>query len=96
MNKEYIPKPFKLDHISLPEGLEEIMELMARNIHDIWAMGRIEEGWTKGPMDPVLKRHPMLVDYDELPESEKDFDRNTALATIRFIIAQGFEIHKVK
>ncbi|MBQ7690914.1 MAG: hypothetical protein IJT30_06990 [Muribaculaceae bacterium] len=33
-----------------------------------------------------------MVPYDQLPENEKDYDRATALETLRFILSMGFEI----
>ncbi len=70
-----------------------MVELMARNVHEEWARTRIQQGWTYGPQrDDEHKQHPCLVPYDELTEEEKVFDRNTALATIRFILSHGFTI----
>ena len=33
-----------------------------------------------------------LVPYDELPESEKEYDRNTAIETLKLIIKLGYKI----
>ena len=78
------------------EDIEERLgELLAENVHDVWALGRIREGWTYGERrDDALRQTPCLVPYDELPESEKDFDRNTAMNTIKAILALGFRIEK--
>ncbi len=40
------------------------------------------------------KTHPCLVPYEELPEIEKDYDRNTAIGTLKLIQALGFDIVK--
>lgn len=32
------------------------------------------------------------VPYDELPESEKEYDRNTAIETLKLIIKLGYKI----
>lgn len=40
------------------------------------------------------KTTPCLVPYDELPESEKEFDRNTAFETLKLIVKLGFSITK--
>ena len=70
-------------------------EKIAANVHDVWAVGRIAEGWTYGEEKNVeLKTTPCLVPYDELPESEKDFDRNTAMETLRLIVKMGYKITK--
>lgn len=40
--------------IVLPPHLERIREKLAENIHELWALTRIEQGWTYGPvsLDP--------------------------------------------
>lgn len=93
----YIPEPIDLSEVTLPEGLEPLIELVARNVHETWAQGRINEGWTWGPeRDDTLKQHPCLVDYDELPESEKDYDRRTAIGTLKTILKLGWNIEQNK
>ena len=55
----------------------------------------MEEGWTYGPVrDDDKKETPCLVPYEELPEIEKAYDRNTAIGTLKYIVAKGFEIVK--
>lgn len=95
--EKYIPKPIDTSDISLPEELNPLLEAMAKNVHDVWAQTRIEQGWQYGPKrDDNRKLHPMLVPYEDLPEEEKEYDRNTSLETLRFILAAGFEIKKRK
>lgn len=36
--------------IVLPPHLERIREKLAENIHELWALTRIEQGWTYGPV----------------------------------------------
>lgn len=92
---EYIPKPLDTSDIVLPDDLEELTESLSKNVHEVWAAGRIAAGWKYGPVrDEIKKEHPCLIPYDELTEEEKDFDRGTALSTIRFIISQGFIVTK--
>ncbi len=53
------------------------------------------EGWRYGPRrDDAKKCHPSLVPYKDLSESEKDYDRNTALETLKVILALGYKISK--
>lgn len=95
MTTPYRPAPMELDHIELPEELKPLMEDIARNVHETWSAGRMAEGWVWGPeKDSVRKTTPLLVPYEELSESEQDYDRNTALATIRQILAMGYTITK--
>lgn len=92
-SNSYTPQPVDTSHIELPEGLLMLAEKMAANVHDVWARTRIEQGWTYGPQrDDNELKHPCLIPYDELPESEKVYDRNTSIETLKFIISQGFEI----
>jgi len=91
----YLPKPIDTTDIVLSEDLLALTEKIAANVHDVWAAGRIAEGWTYGEEKNVeLKTTPCLVPYDELPESEKDFDRNTAMETLRLIVKMGYKISK--
>ena len=70
-----------------------LTEKLAENTHDVWAKGRIEQGWKYGKTrDDNNKLHPCLIPYSELPESEKEYDRNTALETIKLIQKLGYFI----
>ena len=91
----YIPQPIDTTSIELPQEMMNLAEEMAKNVHDVWSAGRIADGWTYGKVrDDVRKTHPCLVPYEELPESEKEYDRNTSIETLKFILIQGFEIVK--
>lgn len=93
----YTPRPADLSGITLPSELEALTEALARNVHEVWAQSRIAEGWRPGPeRDDGRRLHPCLVPYEELPESERAYDRSTALETLRLIIKLGYEIHKKK
>lgn len=95
MKKTYNPKPINTEGIKLPEDLIELREKIAENVHDIWAKQRIEQGWSYGEVrNDELKQHPCLVPYDELPESEKEYDRNTAMETLKLIIKLNWKIEK--
>ena len=91
----YTPKPIDTKGINLPGDLLELTEKIAENVHEIWAVGRIAEGWTYGEQrDDKKKTTPCLVPYSKLSESEKDYDRNTALETLKLIVALGYKIEK--
>ena len=81
--------------VRLPEELSELVEQMAKNVHEVWAQSRISQGWTYGSeRNDALKHHPCLVAYEELPEVEKAYDRDTALETLKLIANLGFKISK--
>ena len=91
----YQPKPIDTSGIKLSDELHGLTELLAENSHDNWALKRIAEGWVFGPnRDDANKRHPDLVPYSDLPESEKDYDRKMAIETIKAILALGYRIQK--
>lgn len=95
MKNDYEPKPIDTSNVVLPAELDELVEKLARNVHDVWAKSRIDEGWTYGEQrNDSLKQHPCLVEYNELPESEKEYDRNTAIGTLKLITHLGFKISK--
>lgn len=94
-SNNYTPTPVDTTNIQLPEELMALAEAISKNVHEVWAQNRIKEGWTYGPVRDDQKRQtPCLVPYDQLPEEEKAYDRNTAFGTLKFIVSQGFEIHK--
>jgi hypothetical protein len=93
MNIPYTPQPVDTSRVILPAGLMEISELLAKNTHEVWAQQRISEGWKYGATrNDAQKEHPCLVPYEDLPENEKEYDRNTAMETIRLILSHGYEI----
>lgn len=91
--KNYIPAPADTSATTLPEGLEALAEDLARNVHEVWAAQRMTDGWTWGPeRDDAARKHPCLVPYEELPESEKAYDRATSQETLKLILSLGFDI----
>jgi ryanodine receptor 2 len=95
MKNEYKPEPMDTKDVELGEELEELIEKMAKNVHEVWAESRMNEGWTYGEQrNDSKKQHPCLVAYDQLPESEKEYDRNTAVQTLKLICKLGFKISK--
>lgn len=94
MNKNnYTPQPINTMEVVLPEKLNTLAEKLAKNVHEVWAEGRMKDGWTYGEeRNDAEKKHPCLVPYEELSEEEKDYDRNTAQETIKLILKLGFQI----
>ena len=95
MNK-YVPQPMDTSDVQLPEELNDLIEQMSKNVHEVWAKNRMDQGWTYGPeRSDILKQHPCLIPYEDLPEIEKAYDRDTALSTLKLISRLGFEIKKL-
>lgn len=91
----YEPKPIDTTGVELPAEVNELTEALAESTHDNWSVGRINDGWTYGPArNDELKQHPGLVPYADLTDSEKEYDRVTAMETLKAIYALGYEIVK--
>ncbi len=91
----YNPKPIDTSDVMLPEDLLKLTELIAQNVHEVWSASRIREGWKYGKVrDDSKKETPCLVPYADLPEIEKDYDRNTAMETVKLIVKLGYSISK--
>jgi ryanodine receptor 2 len=90
---DYRPAPIDTSVVRLPRELDDLTEKLAANTHEIWAQQRMKDGWRCGAhRDDTRKLHPCLVPYDQLPESEKVYDRRTAMETLKGILALGFHI----
>jgi len=92
MKREYTPQPIDTSDVRLSPELLELTEQIAANVHEVWAQKRIAEGWKYGAQrNDKRKEHPCLVPYSDLPESEKEYDRNTAMETLRVIEKLGIK-----
>jgi hypothetical protein len=95
MKTDYTPQPLDTSDVVLPEELNALVEQIAKNVHEVWAESRLSEGWKYGPeRNDALREHPCLVPYEELPEVEKAYDRDTAFGTLKLITKLGFKITK--
>ena len=93
----YKPNPICTDDVELSADILELSELIAKNTHDVWAVGRIADGWSYGKeRDDVEKHHPCLISYEDLPESEKEYDRVVSREVLRLIVKLGYEIKKTE
>lgn len=93
----YRPQPVDVADVTLDRGLEDLIEVMAENVHEVWVQARMNEGWTYGPERSDERReHPCLVSYADLPEAERQYDRNTAMGTLKLIHKLGYRIIKVE
>lgn len=92
---DYEPQPVDLGSIELTDDLQELQEAIAENAHEVWAAARMREGWTYGPVrDDANKKHPDLIPYSALPDSEKEYDRQMAFDTIKLVKKLGFDLIK--
>lgn len=93
MKTAYHPTPIDTAQVELTPEMKDIVEQLAENVHDNWAMERIADGWTYGPQrDDIQKHNPCLVPYSELDESEKKYDRKIVEEVIKALLAFGYQI----
>lgn len=91
----YEPSPIGLDDVELSDDLAELQEAIAENAHEIWAKNRRDQGWSYGPeRNDQKKETPDMIPYCNLPESEKLYDREMAMQTLKLVKKLGFEIVK--
>lgn len=89
----YIPSPLDTSSCQLSEELSALVEQLAKNTHEVWAQQRIEDGWEYGAeRNDKQKQHPCLVPYEELPESEKSYDRNVVTQLLKGVVCLGYNI----
>lgn len=71
----------------------ELVESLARTVHQRWQEQRRAEGWSFGSRrNDIQKTHPGMVDYEMLSDSEREYDRQTALATLQAMVELGYRI----
>lgn len=93
----YEPEPLDTSSIDLSTDIIKLAEILAINVHEVWAQKRIAEGWKYGPeRNASLKEHECLVPYNELPEGEKDYDRKIVMETLKAIVKLGYKIEKAE
>ena len=91
----YKPAPIDTSKVRLSPEIVKLTETLSKNTHEVWAQERIAQGWRFGrTRNDERKEHPCLIPYEELPESEKVFDRDTAMETLKAILALGYRIEK--
>jgi RyR domain len=91
----YKPTPINTQRVRLSKDLRQLLESLAKNAHEVWARARMRDGWSWGPeRNDSAKKHLCLVPYEDLPQSEKEYDRQLASETIKVILALGYKIKK--
>ncbi|KAM7408499.1 hypothetical protein PAMA_002295 [Pampus argenteus] len=87
----FTPAPVDISKVVLPLQIEDIRDKMAENIHELWAMDKIDLGWTHGPVRDEGKRHdPCLVEFSKLPEQDRNHNLQMAQDTLRYEQPSGY------
>jgi hypothetical protein len=91
------PRRWTPSGVRLTDELTRLVEVLAENAHDTWAEDRFARGWSYGPhRDDSGQLHPGLVPYADLSEDEKDIDRDIVVATVRALLALGYEVRRAQ
>eukprot|EP00741_Cyanophora_paradoxa_P009403 tig00000144_g9109.t1 len=73
-----------------------LIESLGLIIHDNWSLEKLRKGYRQGPRNDDAKKgplqHPMLIHYKDLTESEKSYDKDMAISSLRLIAALGYTI----
>ena len=91
--------PLRLSPLrGLPAGKlplsDDQMEQLARNEHHRWAADLERKGWRWGPSpkDAHNRTHPLLVDWDQLSEQEREKDRDSIRGIPTMLALVGLEL----
>ena len=80
---------------STTDNAQVTLQFAITRAENEWTVNPSISGWTYGEArDDEKKLHPCLIPYGDLPESEKEYDRNTSLQTLKLIIKLGYKITK--
>lgn len=80
----FVPNPVDTSTVTLPSSVDTIKDKLAENIHEMWALNKIEAGWCWGERRDDLHRiHPCLTHFEKLPSAEKRYDCQLAVQTLK-------------
>ena len=69
------------------------VEQLAIRQHERYVQERLKNGWTFGPVrDNATRKHPLLIPWEKLDESEKEKDRDTVRNVPKLIALAGFRV----
>lgn len=89
----FVPNPVDTTTVALPSFVENIKDKLAENIHEMWALNKIEAGWAWGERrDDFMRIHPCLTPFEKLPAPEKRYDCQLAVQTLKTILSLGYYI----
>lgn len=85
--------PLPIDHVELSWELMMLVDLLAENAHEVWAIEYAECGWVHGAaFDDQAKTHPSMQPYMALEEAEKELIRAGVASVMKSCIYLGFQI----
>jgi hypothetical protein len=73
------------------------VELLAQMEHESWVEEKLSDGWRYGSTKDLEKKtSPYLVPWNELPEEDKDGDRNQVRGLPAFLAKARFQIYRTR
>jgi len=75
----------------------EEIEFLAEMEHQRWIDDHLREGWryAAGEKRPDKKTHPALVPWSEMPEAERDKDRDLMRSLPAFLVRAGCQVRRL-
>ena len=71
------------------------LEVLAEAEHERWMQSKLDDGWTYAPETDMAKKvHKVLVPWDNLPEEEKEKDRDLVRGIPEILARAGYAIVK--
>lgn len=52
----YKPQPLDLAHVMVSSKMDDLIEILAENTHNVWAQARIRDGFTYGVSDVSISK----------------------------------------
>jgi hypothetical protein len=75
-----------------PKG-EDDLERLSKMEHERWMKVKLKAGWVFAPeTNKSIKQHHALVPWEDLPEKEKDKDRNLVRAIPLLLTKIGYTV----
>ena len=93
----YEPHPVDLSDVELDPELMDLVEIIAENLHDVWGVKRRDKHYVYGPIRDETACPPTSPDwlpYCDLPDEEKQIDRDNAIMALRLAKKLGFYVSR--
>lgn len=98
---EYCPNPIDVSGVTLSPDLEELIDTIAENTHNVWAVDKIKKnpGIRYAPKDEngneIQGHNHFLLPYSELSSEDKEYDIQMATQTIKLLKRIGYRLVNV-
>ncbi len=95
MKNGYTPRPVDTSDVVIPADIAALVGDLAKNVHELWAVERMRQGWTYGEeRNDEKKETELLTEYEKLSEEEKEKDIAVVEGIIRQLMGMGYKIVK--